>query len=171
MDHQPLPHTEESRAVATTEPKAALLPMNRIGRAAIMVTVAIGTDMEQLATEAARANGFVVCKGQIGSMDTQKVVAAIETAARREGIVKDIYGDEHALYHVILEALHGVYRGPFGLGNLLRTVGLCFSILRGPRTSGDANDREWIAVCLYGSIGAPIKGWEHEAIGLGINHV
>ncbi|MCL4459719.1 MAG: hut operon transcriptional regulator HutP [Chloroflexi bacterium] len=144
--------------------------MDRIGKAAIMVTMAIGTDLEQPLTEAARESGFLVCKGQIGSMDTQKIVAAIETAARREGIVHGVYGDEHALYHVILEALHGVYRGPFALGNLLRTVGLSFAILRGPRTRGDANDREWIALCLYGSIGAPVKGWEHEVIGLGINH-
>ena len=27
---------------------------------------------------------------------------------------------------------------------------------------------EWISVGIYGTIGAPIKGFEHEAIGLGI---
>ena len=30
---------------------------------------------------------------------------------------------------------------------------------------------EWVAVALYGTIGAPVKGSEHEAIGLGINHI
>ncbi|MCJ7806800.1 MAG: transcriptional regulator, partial [Clostridia bacterium] len=29
----------------------------------------------------------------------------------------------------------------------------------------------WLAVVLYGTIGAPIKGYEHETIGLGLNHL
>lgn len=58
-----------------------------------------------------------------------------------------------------------------GLGNVLRTVGLVFSIVRGPIILGDTSDGEWVAVVLYGNIGAHIRGYEHEVIGLGINPV
>jgi hut operon positive regulator len=33
------------------------------------------------------------------------------------------------------------------------------------------NVGEWVTVCMYGTIGPPIKGFEHETIGLGINHI
>ena len=52
-----------------------------------------------------------------------------------------------------------------------RTAGLTFSIVRGPRILGDDSDGEWIAVALYGNMGAPIKGFEHEVMGLGINPI
>ena len=39
----------------------------------------------------------------------------------------------------------------------------------GSRTT--QKEGEWVAVALYGTIGAPVKGSEHEAIGLGINHI
>jgi hut operon positive regulator len=49
-------------------------------------------------------------------------------------------------------------------------VGLRFSIIRGnPYDSPEEGD--WIAVALYGTIGAPVKGLEHEVVGLGINHL
>lgn len=111
------------------------------------------------------------CTGRIGSMDSQKIVAAIETAAKRSDIVReDLYRDMHALYHAIMEALTGVTRGHAQLGEVLRTVGLSFAVVRGtpyPREE----EGEWIAVALYGTIGAPVKGLEHETIGLGINHM
>ncbi|WP_370296775.1 hut operon transcriptional regulator HutP [Rossellomorea marisflavi] len=111
------------------------------------------------------------CTGRIGSMDSQKIVAAIETAAKRSDIVReDLYRDMHALYHAIMEALTGVTRGHAQLGEVLRTVGLSFAVVRGtpyPREE----EGEWIAVALYGTIGAPVKGLEHETIGLGINHI
>lgn len=110
-----------------------------------------------------------VVLGHVGTMDVQRVIAAVETAARREGLIAPGYSEEHALYHAILEALHGVGRGQLGFGNLLRTVALRFAIVRGPRLSGD--DTEWIAVALYGTIGQPVKGNEHEVVGLGINHL
>ncbi|WP_027725387.1 hut operon transcriptional regulator HutP [Tuberibacillus calidus] len=115
--------------------------------------------------------GWRFCKGKVGSMDSQKIVAAVETAAKNNGIVRpDLYRENHALYHAILEALSGVSRGNNQFGTLLRTVGLQFSIVRGnPYIEGD--EGEWIAVALYGTIGAPVKGLEHEAIGLGINHI
>lgn len=117
----------------------------------------------------AGAPGHRVVLGQVGTMDVHRVIAAIETAARREGLIAPGYAEEHALYHAILEALHGVGRGQLAFGNLLRTVALRFAIVRGPRIPGD--DTEWIAVALYGTIGQPVKGNEHEVAGLGINHL
>ncbi|MCP3739724.1 hut operon transcriptional regulator HutP [Rossellomorea sp. BNER] len=111
------------------------------------------------------------CTGKVGSMDTQKIVSSIETAAKRSGIVDEkLYRDMHALYHAIMEAITGVTRGQTQLGEILRTVGLRFSVVRGtPYKNPD--EGEWVAVALYGTIGAPIKGLEHETIGLGINHM
>ncbi|MCR8850578.1 hut operon transcriptional regulator HutP [Rossellomorea sp. SC111] len=111
------------------------------------------------------------CTGKIGSMDSQKIVAAIETAAKRSDLVReDLYREMHALYHAIMEALTGVTRGHTQLGEILRTVGLRFSVVRGTPYESE-EEGEWIAVALYGTIGAPIKGLEHETIGLGINHI
>ncbi|MCA0151563.1 hut operon transcriptional regulator HutP [Rossellomorea vietnamensis] len=111
------------------------------------------------------------CTGKIGSMDSQKIVAAIETAAKRSDLVReDLYREMHALYHAIMEALTGVTRGQTQLGEILRTVGLRFSVVRGTPYESE-EEGEWIAVALYGTIGAPIKGLEHETIGLGINHI
>ncbi|WP_328585904.1 hut operon transcriptional regulator HutP [Rossellomorea aquimaris] len=111
------------------------------------------------------------CTGRIGSMDSQKIVAAIETAAKRSDLVReDLYREMHALYHATMEALTGVTRGHTQIGEVLRTVGLRFSIVRGTPYESE-EEGEWIAVALYGTIGAPIKGLEHETIGLGINHI
>jgi hut operon positive regulatory protein len=111
------------------------------------------------------------CTGRIGSMDSQKIVAAIETAAKRSDLVReDLYREMHALYHATMEALTGVTRGHTQIGEVLRTVGLRFSVVRGTPYENE-EEGEWIAVALYGTIGAPIKGLEHETIGLGINHI
>lgn len=111
------------------------------------------------------------CTGKVGSMDSQKIVAAIETAAKKNGIIQpDVYRESHALYHAIIEALHGVTRGQVQLGSVLRTVGLSFAVLRGNPYDNE-QEGDWIAVSLYGTIGAPVKGSEHETIGLGINHI
>jgi len=135
-----------------------------LGRVALLAVLA-----EAAREVARRARGYRVVVGQVGTMEVQRVIAAVETAARREGLIAPGYAEEHALYHAILEALHGVGRGQLALGNLLRTVALRFSIVRGPRWEED--EREWIAVALYGSIGQPVKGNEHEVIGLGVNHL
>lgn len=103
-------------------------------------------------------------------MDVQKIIAAVETAAKREGLVDDRYRSQHALYHAILDALQGLGRGPLELGGILRTVGLRFAVVKGPRVLEHPDDL-WLAVGMYGMIGAPIKGHEHEACGLGINHL
>jgi hypothetical protein len=30
---------------------------------------------------------------------------------------------------------------------------------------------EWLSVCIYGTIGAPQKGFEHDVLGFGYNHI
>ena len=112
-----------------------------------------------------------VLYGKVGSMNSQKVVAAMETAAKSNQVIEtDVYRETHALYHAIMEALYGVTRGQIQLADVLRTVGLRFAIVRGTPYDGK-KEGEWVAVALYGTIGAPVKGSEHEAIGLGINHI
>jgi len=135
-----------------------------LGRVALLSVL---TDSPQTVIES--APGYQVVLGQVGTMDVQKIIAAIETAARREHLIGPEYAEEHALYHATLEALHGIGRGQIALGTLLRTVGLRFSLVRGPRLPGDQTT--WIAVALYGTIGQPVKGMEHEVVGLGIFHV
>ncbi len=145
--------------------------MNKIGKTAIMFTLAEG-ELEENIKTTAEENGFKLIKGKVGSMSTEKIFAAVETAAQREGLVrKDYYRDTHALYHAILDAFVGICRGQLGLGDMLRTVGLMFTVVRGPRDVEQREDGEWLAVVLYGTIGAPVKGYEHETIGLGINHL
>ncbi len=145
--------------------------MEQIGKTAIMYALADG-ELEKQVKTSAEANGFKLIKGRVGSMSTDKIFAAVETAAQREGLIsKDYYRDTHALYHTILEAFTGICRGQLGLGDIMRTVGLVFTVVRGPRTIHDSQDGEWLAVVLYGTIGAPVKGYEHETIGLGMNHL
>ncbi len=91
-------------------------------------------------------------------MDLKKVISSVETAAKRNQLIDgEMYRETHALYHAIIEAAEGVTRGKLSVGEVMRTVGLF--------------EGEWIAVCFYGTIGAPIKGKEHETLGLGINHI
>ncbi|MFY4777056.1 hut operon transcriptional regulator HutP [Metabacillus sp. RGM 3146] len=111
------------------------------------------------------------CEGKVGSMNMQKVIAAVETAAKRNGLIHDsVYRETHALYHAVMEGIEGVTRGQPGIGETSRTVGLRFAIVRG-RPYEDEFEGEWIAVAFYGTIGAPVKGLEHETVGLGINHI
>jgi hut operon positive regulator len=137
--------------------------LNTIGRVALLSVL-----LDQPNVVPAHTNYRVVL-GQVGTMDVQKIIAAIETAARREELIGPEYAEEHALYHATLEALHGVGRGQIALGTILRTVGLRFALVKGPRLPGDGTT--WIAVAMYGTIGQPIKGNEHEVVGLGINHM
>lgn len=151
---------------------AAELLDGRIGRTALLLVTEERPEREQALRAEAERLGFRVVTGRVGSMEAQKVVAAVETACRRGRLVRDdAYREEHALYHAILEALQGVARGQVAFGSILRTVGLSFAVVRGPRRAGAADDGEWLAVALYGTIGAPVKGWEHEVCGLGINHL
>ncbi|MFD1737266.1 hut operon transcriptional regulator HutP [Bacillus salitolerans] len=146
-------------------------PDFRIGKNAMLLALFGEDKIDQHFIKQLREQGFIFCQGKTGSMETHKVVAAIETAAKANAVIEsNLYRETHSLYHAIMEALHGVTRGQVLLGSVLRTVGLSFSVLRGkPYESND--EGEWIAVALYGTIGAPVKGLEHEAIGLGINHI
>lgn len=146
----------------------ALSKDHRIGRNAILLLLSEDSTEQLKTLEQMNWKG---CTGKVGSMEAHKVVAAIETAAKKNGIIQStIYRESHALYHAIIEALHGVTRGQVQLGSVLRTVGLSFAILRGNPYDNE-QEGDWIAVGLYGTIGAPVKGSEHETIGLGINHI
>ncbi|WP_068675468.1 hut operon transcriptional regulator HutP [Oceanobacillus sp. Castelsardo] len=140
----------------------------RIGKIATML--AMLDDKERSHFEDA-FNDVDICLGKVGTMNIQKVISSVETAVKRLNLIEDgIYRETHALYHTIVEALEGITRGQLTLGETMRTVGLRFAVVRGkPYTN--PQEGEWIAVAFYGTIGAPIKGLEHEAIGLGINHI
>ncbi|HEX7065936.1 MAG TPA: hut operon transcriptional regulator HutP [Bacillales bacterium] len=138
-----------------------------IGREALLLLL---QDKDQL-PEKLQQLDWKFCKGKVGAMEGQKVVAAVETAAKNQKIIRSsLYRETHALYHAIIEAMIGVTRGNNQIGTVLRTVGLQFAIVRG-NPYQDRDEGEWIAVALYGTIGAPVKGLEHEAIGLGVNHI
>ncbi|MDL5024627.1 hut operon transcriptional regulator HutP [Bacillus velezensis] len=141
----------------------------RIGRLSVLLLLHETEENQQISR--LERDGWKVCLGRVGSMDAHKVVAAIETASKKSGVIhSEGYRESHALYHATMEALHGVTRGEMLLGSLLRTVGLKFAVLRGNPYESEA-EGDWIAVSLYGTIGAPIKGLEHETFGVGINHI
>ncbi|MGM8214915.1 hut operon transcriptional regulator HutP [Bacillaceae bacterium W0354] len=141
-----------------------------IGKRALQLVLANSHEFDLIA-ESMDQEGYKFCLGKTGSMELQKVVSAIETAAKRNHIIDEsLYREMHALYHAILEAVQGVTRGQTQLRDVLRTVGLTFSVVRGTPYANE-KEGEWIAVALYGTIGAPIKGLEHETSGLGINHI
>lgn len=140
-----------------------------IGKIALLLSISEG-DMESLKKYYENKN-YVIYKGQAGSMDAKKIVAAIETAASREDIIRENYHEEHALYHAIIEALSGYCRGQVMLGEVLRSAGLTFTIVRGTLIEDDIASGNWIAVVLYGQIGSPRRGFEHEAIGMGIQPI
>ena len=140
-----------------------------IGKIALLVSLS-EENTESLIKHYENKN-YVIYKGQAGSMDAKKIVAAIETAASREDIIRENYHEEHALYHAIIEALSGYCRGQVMLGEVLRSAGLTFTIVRGTLIEDDISSGNWIAVVLYGQIGSPRKGFEHEAIGMGIQPI
>ncbi|MEW6524292.1 MAG: HutP family protein [Bacillota bacterium] len=146
------------------------MEIDSIGKAALLLALADLNSRARMLADLDRA-GYRACAGQVGSMDLQKVVAAIETASRREGLTRPEYPEDHALWHAVLDALQGVGRGQLALGTVLRTVGLRFSVVRGPKAPSLSEQGDWVAVALYGNIGGPIKGNEHEVVGLGISHV
>ncbi|MGL5257193.1 MAG: HutP family protein [Proteocatella sp.] len=115
--------------------------------------------------------GYKIIRGNAGSMDAKKILAAIEVAATREGLISDNYHDEHALYHATVEALQGYCRGQVALGEILRTAGLTYTVVKGPLIDKDDSNGMWISVVLFGEIGSPRKGFEHEAIGMGIQPI
>ncbi len=145
--------------------------MAKIGRLTILLLISSGEEEKELIKKI-NSFGYKICIGIVGTMKSEKIIAAIETTARREGIfTAGCYREEHAVYHTALNALKGLCRGEIGIGNFLRTTGVKFVILRGPLDTTRNNLGEWISVGIYGMIGAPIKGFEHEAIGLEINTI
>ena len=146
--------------------------MAKIGRLTILLLIA-SMEEEQKMLKKILALGYKACIGKAGTMNSKELIAAIETTAKREGIIlSNNYREEHALYHTSLNALKGLCRGEIGIGNFLRTIGVKFVILRGSLNTKQKDELgEWISVGIYGMIGAPIKGFEHEAIGLDINTI
>jgi hut operon positive regulatory protein len=144
--------------------------VNLIGKAAMQIVLAEKPLRDEIVALLS-GQGYRIATGQVGSMNLERVVAAIETASKREGVTRADYPEEHALYHAILDSLQGVGRGQMALGTILRTVGLRFAIVRGPRAPGESGTGDWVAVAIYGQIGGPQKGNEHECVGLGINHL
>lgn len=140
-----------------------------IGKIAILLALDDG-DVESL-QKYYENKKYIIYRGQAGSMDSKKIIAAIETAAAREDIIKENYHEEHALYHAIIEALSGYCRGQVLLGEVLRSAGLTFTIVRGTLIEDEPSSGTWIAVVLYGQIGSPRRGFEHEAIGMGIQPI
>lgn len=115
--------------------------------------------------------GYLAIKGQVGTMDVKKIYASIETAVYRHDMIRENYHEEHALYHAVSEALMGYCRGNVALDTVLRTTGLDFAVVRGELVPGHNSGGDWIAVVLYGHIGSPRRGFEHEAVGLGIQAI
>ncbi len=145
--------------------------MAKIGKLTILLLISSEQEEKELFKKISDS-GYKVCQGKAGTMDSKELIAAIETTAKREGIYQTgCYREEHALYHTALNALRGFCRGEIGIGNFLRTVGVKFVVLRGPIDTSQSDLGEWISVGIYGTIGAPIKGFEHEAIGLEINNI
>ncbi len=145
--------------------------MAKIGKLTILLLISSENEEKDLIKRINQL-GYKYCTGKAGTMDSKALIAAIETTAKREEVIlKNSYREEHALYHTALNALRGLCRGEIGIGNLLRTVGVKFVVLRGPMDTTKKDLGEWISVGIYGMIGAPIKGFEHEAIGLEINDI
>ncbi len=143
-----------------------------IGKLSILLAVLQGHSWKEEIEQQLTDQGYRYTIGRVGAMDITKVVVAMETAAKNNRIIdSQSYREVHAMYHAIIEAIQGLGRGVFQFGDILRTVGLTFAIVRGKMEGAVAHEGEWIAVSVYGTIGAPKKGFEHEAIGFGFNHI
>ncbi|SHI78410.1 HutP family protein [Desulfofundulus thermosubterraneus] len=118
--------------------------MQTIGRVAIKLAVAEREELPALLAEVERL-GYRAVVGKVGSMTAEKVVAAVETAVQREQFLESGYRHVHSLYHAIIEVFYGVCRGQLELGQILRTVGLNFAVVRGPRMiPAEGNNDEWL---------------------------
>ncbi|MDU2241945.1 MAG: hut operon transcriptional regulator HutP [Paenibacillus sp.] len=143
-----------------------------IGKLTIMLALLQDHEWRKTIEQQLTEGGYRFTIGRVGAMDMTKVVAAIETAAKNNKIIdSESYREVHAVYHAIIEAIQSVGRGVVQFGEILRTVGLTFSIVRGRMSGVVEHKGEWIGICVYGTIGAPKKGFEHETIGFGFNHI
>ena len=143
----------------------------KCGIGKIALSLAIADKSKAKIIDTYEAKGYTLLKGQAGSMNASKIFASVETAVCNENMIGETYHEEHALYHAISEAFNGYCRGPIALDNVLKTTGLVFTVVKGPLSVGDTKNGQWIAVVLYGSIGSPRQGFEHEAIGMGIQSI
>jgi hut operon positive regulator len=141
-----------------------------IGKIALQFVLA-EDNLEQEIAQRFGEHGYRMYRGKAGSMESKTIFAAIETAAMRQDLIRENYREEHALYHATMEAFSGFCRGQVDLGDLLRSTGLVFAIVRGNLVLADRSSGDWLAVVLYGQIGSPRQGFEHEAIGMGIQPV
>ena len=141
--------------------------MEHLGKRVISILIASEEDRQKMLAEA-KKEGIRICFGKAGSMNAEKIIAAVLTATKREGIWDSTsFREEHAIYDATLEAMHAVCHGQLVVSEAMRTVGLSFCVIR--KNLPDLG--EWVYVGMYGTIGAPIRGFEHEAIGLGVNHI
>jgi len=146
------------------------LKKNGIGKIAISVSILDNEEKEKLINKY-KDSGYEIVTGSAGSMDSKNIFAAIETAAMRRDLIRENYREEHALYHATMEAFTGYCRGQVELGEVLRSTGLVYTIVRGNLLQDDKSSGDWITVVLYGQIGSPRRGFEHEAIGMGIQPI
>src|SRR6056297_2076973 len=141
-----------------------------IGKIALSIAIADKEEKNSLIEEYSKQN-YHILTGQAGSMDSKNIIAAIETTAMRKDFIRENYREEHALYHATMEAFTGYCRGQVELGEVLRSTGLVFTLVRGNLIAGDKSSGDRIAVVLFGQIGSPRHGFEHEAIGMGIQPI
>jgi hut operon positive regulatory protein len=120
--------------------------LDKIGKLTISLLISSGLEEEKNLKKIKDLGYKVMCR-QSWCHENDIIIAAIETAARRELIYrKEIsYREEHALYHAIIEALKGLCRGEIG-GDLLKSIGIKFVILRGPLEINRNNLGEWMSV-------------------------
>lgn len=147
-----------------------MLKKNGIGKIGISISIAENKEKEELIKKY-KDVGFEIITGSAGSMDSKNIFAAIETAAMRKDLIRENYREEHALYHATMEAFTGYCRGQVELGEVLRSTGLVYTIVRGNLLQEDKSSGDWLVVVLYGQIGSPRRGFEHEAIGMGIQPI
>ncbi|MFO7611707.1 MAG: HutP family protein [Clostridia bacterium] len=143
----------------------------KMGIGKLAISLAVSDNNEEKIVSFYEKKGYRFLKGRVGAMEAGKIFAAVETAVIREKLIEENYHEEHVLYHAISEAFSGYCRGPVALESVLRTTGLVFSVARGPLAVGDDKNGEWLAVVLYGHIGSPRRGFEHEAIGMGVQSI
>ena len=91
------------------------MELTTIGRIAVAIALEENKAKSEKTIKEAKRLGYRVLAGHVGSMQMEKVIASIETGARREGLISDVYREEHSLYHAIIEALEGICRGQLNL--------------------------------------------------------
>ncbi len=89
----------------------------RIGRLSVLLLLNEAEESTQV--EELERDGWKVCLGKVGSTDAHKVVAAIETAPKENGVIQSVgYRESHALYHATMEALHGLTKAKKAAGGI-----------------------------------------------------